>query len=35
VESARADLMAAGRVVDLDVVEGEAYAAVNPVLVEA
>jgi valyl-tRNA synthetase len=35
VEAARADLMAAGRVVELDVVEGEAYAAVNPVLAEA
>jgi valyl-tRNA synthetase len=35
VESARADLMAAGRVVELIVVEGEGYVALNPVLADA
>jgi valyl-tRNA synthetase len=35
VEAARADLMAAGRVVTLNVVEGEGYEAVNPVLADA
>jgi valyl-tRNA synthetase len=35
VEAARADLMAAGRVVALDVAPGDSYEAVNPLLAEA